>query len=271
MFENIAFTDKTGWLKHYEGITQLVKLRGPWRHQTPQDRELLRQCRFEIIVCALINRSHCYLTLPEWRSIPWPSTVPKTASDTLHDMFARVPGQLYDMDCVERDEVDGEFISDLRQRVETTLSDLEDWEQFHHHPRPLSGLSSPALSSAHSTTDKTLLALQRAIILCMSGLCALLNIPLVAEMPVAFEDSQAVRTAIASEIYQLATSCVEHTTLGTEPLLFIFPLQIASMNFEKGSVEERRADEVMNEVIAGTHGFEIGRRREWKTSRIIPI
>ncbi|KAM0214240.1 hypothetical protein ACHAQI_003864 [Fusarium lateritium] len=186
-------------------------------------------------------------------------------------MFARVPGQLYDMDCVERDEVDGEFISDLRQRVETTLSDLEDWEQFHHHPRPLSGLSSPALSSAHSTTDKTLLALQRAIILCMSGLCALLNIPLVAEMPVAFEDSQAVRTAIASEIYQLATSCVEHTTLGTEPLLFIFPLQIASMNFEKGSVEERRADEVMNEVIAGTHGFEIGRRREWKTSRIIPI
>jgi hypothetical protein len=26
MFENIAFTDKTGWLKHYEGITQLVSL-----------------------------------------------------------------------------------------------------------------------------------------------------------------------------------------------------------------------------------------------------
>lgn len=24
MFENIVFTDKTGWLKHYEGITQLV-------------------------------------------------------------------------------------------------------------------------------------------------------------------------------------------------------------------------------------------------------
>jgi hypothetical protein len=24
MFENIAFTNKTGWLKHYEGITQLV-------------------------------------------------------------------------------------------------------------------------------------------------------------------------------------------------------------------------------------------------------
>lgn len=26
MFENVAFTDKTGWLKHYEGITQLVSL-----------------------------------------------------------------------------------------------------------------------------------------------------------------------------------------------------------------------------------------------------
>ncbi|KAJ4051974.1 hypothetical protein NW758_004317 [Fusarium oxysporum] len=49
MFENIVFTDKTGWLKHYEGITQLVKLRGPWRHQTVLERELLRQCRFEIV------------------------------------------------------------------------------------------------------------------------------------------------------------------------------------------------------------------------------
>jgi hypothetical protein len=175
------------------------------------------------------------------------------------------------MDSVERGEVDDEFVDDLRRRVEITLSDLEDWEQFHHHPRPLTGLASPTLHNAHSTRDKTLLALQRAIILCMSGLCALLNIPLVAEIPAGFEDRQAVRSAIASEIYQLATSCVGHTTLGTEPLLFIFPLQIASMNFEKSSVEERRADEVMNEVIAGTHGFEIGRRREWRTSRIIPI
>ncbi|CAJ0554649.1 Ff.00g131620.m01.CDS01 [Fusarium sp. VM40] len=271
MFENIAFTDKTGWLKHYEGITQLVKLRGPSRHQTPLDRELLRQCRFEIIVCALISRSHCYLTLPEWRSIPWPASVPKTASDTLHDIFARVPGHLHDMDSMERGEVDDMFVHDLRQRVETTLSDLEDWEQFHHHPRPLTSLSNPTLHSAHSTRDKTLLALQRAIILCMSRLCAFLDIPLVAEIPAAFEDRQAVRTAIASEIYQLATSCVGHTTTGTGPLLFIFPLQVASMNFGEGSVEERRSDEVMNEVIAGTHGFEIGRRRAWRTARIIPI
>jgi hypothetical protein len=175
------------------------------------------------------------------------------------------------MDCVERGEVDDKFVHDLRQHVETTLSDLEDWEQFHHHPRPLTSLSNPTLHSAHSTRDKALLALQRAIILCMSRLCAFLDIPLVAEIPAAFEDRQAVRTAIASEIYQLAASCVGHTTLGTEPLLFIFPLQVASMNFGEGSVEEKRADEVMNDVIAGTHGFEIGRRRAWRTSRIIPI
>ncbi|KAF9771792.1 hypothetical protein IL306_010538 [Fusarium sp. DS 682] len=139
MFENIVFTDKTGWLKHYEGITQLVKLRGPWRHKTPLERELLRQCRFEIILCALINRKHCYLTLPEWQTIPWPSSVPKTASDALHDIFARVPGQLHDMDCVQHGEVNSDFADNLRQRVETTLADLEDWEQFYQHPRPLTG------------------------------------------------------------------------------------------------------------------------------------
>ncbi|EXL92604.1 hypothetical protein NOF04DRAFT_15731 [Fusarium oxysporum II5] len=273
MFENIVFTDKTGWLKHYEGITQLVKLRGPWRHQTVLERELLRQCRFEIILCALINRKHCYLTLPEWQTVPWPSTVPKTASDALHDIFARVPGQLHDMDRVQRGEVDNEFFEELRQRVETTLSDLEDWEQFYQHPRPLTGspLTSTQDSTSHPVRHKALLALQRAIILCMTGLCTFFNIPLVAEIPSILEDRKVVRKAIATEICQLAASCLGHESHSTESLLFIFPLQIASMNFETGSAEEKGAEKIMNGVIAGTHGFEIGRRREWKASSVILI
>ncbi|KAL5589591.1 hypothetical protein FOVSG1_011458 [Fusarium oxysporum f. sp. vasinfectum] len=273
MFENIVFTDKTGWLKHYEGITQLVKLRGPWRHQTVLERELLRQCRFEIILCALINRKHCYLTLPEWQTVPWPSTVPKTASDALHDIFALVPGQLHDMDRVQRGEVDNEFFEELRQRVETTLSDLEDWEQFYQHPRPLTGspLTSTQDSTSHPVRHKALLALQRAIILCMTGLCTFFNIPLVAEIPSILEDRKGVRKAIATEICQLAASCLGHESHSTESLLFIFPLQIASMNFETGSAEEKGAEEIMNGVIAGTHGFEIGRRREWKASSVILI
>ncbi|KAF5244011.1 hypothetical protein FANTH_7877 [Fusarium anthophilum] len=239
MFENIVFTDKTGWLKHYEGITQL----------------------------------HCYLTLPEWQTVPWPSTVPKTASDALHDIFARVPGQLHDMDRVERGEVDNEFFEELRRRVETTLSDLEDWEQFYQHPRPLTGspLASTQDSTSHPVRHKALLALQRAIILCMTGLCTFFNIPLVAEIPAILEDRKVVRKALAAEICQLATSCLGHESHSTESLLFIFPLQIASMNFEKGSAEEKGAEEIMNGVIAGTYGFEIGRRREWKTSSVILI
>ncbi|KAH7184829.1 uncharacterized protein B0J16DRAFT_340532 [Fusarium flagelliforme] len=267
MFESIAFTDKNGWLRHYEGISELVKLRGPWRHQTPLNRELLRQCRFEIIVCALIKRRHCYLALSEWQTVPWPESVPKTASDTIHDIFAYVPGQLHDMDRVERGEVDEDFKDDLRQRVEMTLSNLEDWGQFYHHPRPLSG-SLPDSEVTHSVRDKALLALQRAIILCMVNLCALLKVPLVAEIPTAFEDQQAIRTCIAIEICQLAISCVGDESTGTEPLLFIFPLQIASMNLQAGSAEEKLAEQVMNDVIAGTHGFEIGRRRELRPSRV---
>ncbi|KAH7234932.1 uncharacterized protein BKA55DRAFT_597898 [Fusarium redolens] len=231
-----------------------VKLRGPWRHQTVLERELLRQCRFEI-------------------TVPWPSTVPKTASDALHDIFARVPGQLHDMDRVERGEVDSEFSDELRQRVETTLSDLEDWEQFYQHPRPLTGcpLASTQDSTSHPVRHKALLALQRAIILCMTGLCSFFNIPLVAEIPAILEDRQVVRKAIAAEICQLAASCLGHESHSTESLLFIFPLQIASMNFDRGSVEEKGAEEIMNGVIAGTHGFEIGRRREWKSSSVILI
>ncbi|KAF5697997.1 hypothetical protein FGLOB1_12400 [Fusarium globosum] len=229
MFENIVFTDKTGWLKHYEGITQ--------------------------------------------STVPWPPTVPKTASDALHDIFARVPGQLHDMDRVERGEVDYEFVEELRQRVETTLSDLEDWEQFYQHPRPLTGcpFTSTQDSPSQPVRDKALLALQRAIILCMTGLCIFFNIPLVAEIPAVLEDRSVVRKAIATEICQLAASCLGHESNSTESLLFIFPLQIASMNFEKGSAEEKGAEGIMNGVIAGMYGFEIGRRREWKTSSIISI
>ncbi|KAF4455793.1 hypothetical protein F53441_1992 [Fusarium austroafricanum] len=176
------------------------------------------------------------------------------------------------MDLLESDEVDSEFFDDLRQRVEITLADLEDWEQFNQYPRPLASYPSPTASAPvfHTVRDKSLLALQRAIILCMSGLCALLKIPLVAEIPAVLENRHAVKTAIASEICELATSCVGHTH-STEPLLFIFPLQIASMNFETGSQEEKMAEEIMNGVIADTHGFEIGRRREWKTSSVILV
>jgi hypothetical protein len=168
---------------------------------------------------------------------------------------------------VEKGEVDDNFVVHLRQRVEMTLSDLEDWGQFYHHPRPLSS-STPSSGETHSVKDKALLALQRAIILCMSGLCALLRIPLVAEIPVAFEDQQAIRTAIAVEICQLATSCIYEGSTGTEPLLFVFPLQIASMNLAAGSDEEKMAEEFMGNVIAGTHGFEIGRRRELRVWRL---
>ncbi|GKU08037.1 hypothetical protein FLAG1_09615 [Fusarium langsethiae] len=207
-------------------------------------------------------------TLPDWQSIPWPADVPKTSSDSLHDIFARVPGQLHDIDLVERGEVDDDFADCLLQRVEMTLSDLEDWGQLYHHPRPLSGSVLNSGEVEHTVKDKALLALQRAIILCMSDLCMRLRIPLVAEIPVAFENQQAIRTAIAIEICQLAISCLGEGSTGSEPLLFIFPLQIASMNLPAGSAEEKMAEEVMNDVIAGTHGFEIGRRRELRPSRL---
>ncbi|KAG8672502.1 hypothetical protein FPOAC1_005778 [Fusarium poae] len=268
MFETIAFTDKNGWLRHYEGISQLVKLRGPWRHRTPLDRELLRQCRFEIIVCALIKRCQCYLEMADWQTIPWPDDVPKTSSDALHDIFARVPGQLHDVDIMERGEVDNDFVDHLHQRVETTLSDLEDWGLLYHHPRPLSGSVPKIDDTQHTVKDKALLALQRAIILCMSDLCMNLGIPLVAEVPVVLENQQMIRTSIAIEICQLAISCLGEGSTGTEPLLFIFPLQIACMNLLAGSAELKMAEGVMNDVIAGTHGFEIGRRRELRSWRL---
>jgi hypothetical protein len=69
LYENIAFSHRTGWLRHYEGVSRLVRaeshselrskdgltsvaqieLRGPSRHQSGMDRELFRHCRFAIV------------------------------------------------------------------------------------------------------------------------------------------------------------------------------------------------------------------------------
>ncbi|KAF5717935.1 hypothetical protein FMUND_5479 [Fusarium mundagurra] len=169
MFESIVFTDKTGWLKHYEGLTQLASsvMRHGIRVYTKPLIEGQAERTMETpdspgkgTTQAVSVRDSMQPFSQQGTSltgiditVPWPSTVPKTASDTLHDIFARVPGQLHDMDRVERGQVDNEFFEELRQQVETTLSDLEDWEQFYQHPRPLTG--SPLTPTQESTSHPT--------------------------------------------------------------------------------------------------------------------
>lgn len=68
LYENVALTETTGWLAHYDGIAHLVsrlgwwaghnepetnagqiERRGPSRHQSGFDHELFRHCRFAIV------------------------------------------------------------------------------------------------------------------------------------------------------------------------------------------------------------------------------
>ncbi|KAF5020305.1 hypothetical protein F66182_7681 [Fusarium sp. NRRL 66182] len=236
MYENVVFSERTGWLKHYEGISQLI-------------------------VCALVRRRHCYLSHSEWRAIPTSSEQSQTPSDVLHDIFAHVPGLLHDFDCFKAAGLEIGIHSDLLHRTQSTLEALYDWQLLYQHQ-----LALLTASPTTSVEDRTLLALQKAIILCMARLCEVLQIPLVPtkkETPFALSNQRATREFIAVEICQLAISCIGSELSSTGPLLSIFPLQIASMNLESGSVEGKLAEEVMNEAIAGKHGFEIGRRRTW--------
>lgn len=56
LFEFIAFSDASGWIKHAGGVRRLVELRGPEAFQDPEDRYLLETNRVPIALECLIKR-----------------------------------------------------------------------------------------------------------------------------------------------------------------------------------------------------------------------
>ena len=49
MLKFLTFTSNHGWLQHAGGIGRLIELRGPWRHQTQPERDILRVARMIIV------------------------------------------------------------------------------------------------------------------------------------------------------------------------------------------------------------------------------
>ncbi|ERS95693.1 uncharacterized protein SPSK_00130 [Sporothrix schenckii 1099-18] len=252
LVENVALTETTGWLAHYDGLAHLIERRGPAQHmQAGFGRELFLHCRFAIVISALLRRRPCYLAQPAWRAV---------AQDTspegeLMDLFAEVPGILHDLGGAAQTQAPDatpQSGAGLRRRVEHLLLALSAWRQQRQLP--------PRASSA-SHADLSMLALHHAILLCLTPVCDAFHVSIVAgQAPM---DAEAARRSVASDICRLAKASFDRNPSSTGAFLFIFPLHVAARHLPPGADEAVWAETAMQRVIVETHGFEIGRPRTW--------
>ncbi|KAE8374367.1 hypothetical protein BDV26DRAFT_296071 [Aspergillus bertholletiae] len=98
LYEMITFTDTTAWLTHFLGIGQLIKFRGPHRHQTRVEKELFLTVRYFVVLAHLIQNQRCFLEDRAWKLVPWASDPgSKMSIDYILDIFCDVPGILDDV------------------------------------------------------------------------------------------------------------------------------------------------------------------------------
>ncbi|TVY71553.1 Uncharacterized protein LSUE1_G007601 [Lachnellula suecica] len=105
-YELIAFESMLGWLKHAGGVGRLIELRGPERHQSPSDRDLLDGNRRIIALGCVVKRKRCFLEIEQWKTVPWAHEHnSKTSLNYLDDILCDIPGLLEDSDELERSEL----------------------------------------------------------------------------------------------------------------------------------------------------------------------
>ncbi|RMZ37562.1 C6 zinc finger domain protein [Aspergillus flavus] len=83
--------DSTCWIKHANGLSQLVKLRGCDSYQTEFDHTLLKASRGLIIMHSLFSKEKCFLTSTDWQSVmkqQFDSTFPAVIFAQVEELFA---------------------------------------------------------------------------------------------------------------------------------------------------------------------------------------
>ncbi|KAL8892234.1 MAG: hypothetical protein Q9215_000868 [Flavoplaca cf. flavocitrina] len=97
MYELIVATSSHGWIHHAGAISRLLEVRGPYRHQSFEERLLLEAARPLIIARAAVEAKRSFLERPDWLQIPWAlDPDEKSLRDKLVDLSCLVPGLIED-------------------------------------------------------------------------------------------------------------------------------------------------------------------------------
>lgn len=136
LFEILFGADKsvdqaTSWLSHAMGEMALITSRGPGSFSKGDAAHyLFVNARFRLLISAVRTRKATILNTPEWKTLPW-DRIPKTANDTLCDIFCGVPELMEAMELI----VSGTLSPKREERLRTAIISkawalhlqLQDW------------------------------------------------------------------------------------------------------------------------------------------------
>ena len=147
-YELVASTGSKGWIQHAGGVERLFEVRGPWSHQSIEERHIFEAARPIIVIKAITDEKRTFLDQQEWLTLPWAQNPgQKSPMNYLIDIFCIIPGLLEDcktlnpnrsfiwdnspatspsMDSAESQDP---RLANLRQRVQECYTKLEQWKE----------------------------------------------------------------------------------------------------------------------------------------------
>ncbi|RGP76695.1 hypothetical protein FLONG3_5135 [Fusarium longipes] len=274
VYENVVFSQPNAWLLHYDGLGRLLQSRGPRLLKTEEERQVWRVARYYIILSAGHQRKRCFLEQPQWeskRSMP-PGETPKKF-DLLLDMFAQSPGIIEDYDKLRKVT----FIDDctraaFRNRVQSLIDRIHAW----FRDMPWTCTTDPAFLTnsqgqlPNDPMDCVSLAVCHAVLVCLIQPCTCFQIDIIPQHDhFKSNNEEPARTEyLAHEICRFSKWALRNGDSASLALLLIYPLQIAWYCLQGTPEKLNPVREIMDLGIADSHGFELGRMRQWNESHL---
>ncbi|KAH6723570.1 hypothetical protein BKA61DRAFT_648690 [Leptodontidium sp. MPI-SDFR-AT-0119] len=294
LYEFIDCKSTSGWMKHAGGVSKLIEMRGPYRHQTFMDRYMLEGNRVTIALECLIRRKRCFLEHEDWKTVPYElDPGAKTSLNYLHDILCDVPGLVEDVGALKelaqaQGLVDGDADAvrrkrqlelELSQKVLMELKMLYEWRAAWAMENQGGWWEVPSPSSIFPTVIhfKSLMiangvTIYNAILILLRWIGyqvigptfdpagVYIDVPEGIEYGPLYAPREAPNgQAIAMEICRAVEYHLEEERKSAGGFFLLFPLSVACQVFEPGSREAEWLREVLDKV-ADSSGFEIGRR-----------
>lgn len=252
-------------------------MRGPLRHQSPSELQLLEGNRVTIVLESLLKRKRCFLERPEWKTIPWaldPSS--KDSTSYLLDILCDMPGLMEDAEFLRSTQSMEELGRKHKLLSSNILSHLRTLSRWRH----AWGNQNPNACYETPTTDNTSLfstvlyynsiglandiTTYNAVLLLLQRLGSQVigptfdpSIP-ATHLPTHTDQTPLDPQAIATEICRSAEYHLLPIWKNTGSFSLLFPLRVAYTAF---NVESKEAGwlRLLMKKIADSSGLEISR------------
>lgn len=192
----------------------------------------------------------------------------------LHDIFAEVPCIYHEVDQLTPEDKANrsEAYCVVRDHIRAVAKALRAWPENLQQARLADQFgSSMNLSQGPninlpppSQADAAALALCYAVLICLDGPSLDLEVSLISDTTP--YDPTTEKEALkhwSLEISQLSSSSLSSEDATAVAFFLVFPMQVAHRHMDSQSAEAQRLEGLMGSIVCDTHGFEIGKKREW--------